>query len=122
MDGASRTTMHSSRFMDWILLFIFSLIVVGAGSDQRGSASNGELEDVMLGISILSLILSIGAILFYLSRKWSVMFINKGVEGTVIIYLVVTWCVAVVIATDSQWEIAVDEEGRVKNGNLVSLF
>ena len=116
----SHNMSNSNRFTDWVLLFIFSLIAVGAAGDQQGSTENGGLEDALVWISALSLILSIVAIGFYLSSNWSAVFINAGIEGAAIIYLVITWCVAVAIATDSQWELAVDAEGRVKNGNIVS--
>lgn len=69
-------------------------------------------------MSVLSFLLSLGAICFQLSGTFSALFIGTRLEGGLLGFLILGWVGGVAVMSDSNNDLAVNEEGRVQNGNL----
>jgi len=111
---------HKARFKDWTLMFIFSVITMGSSADVSGNSTSGRTsyEHFAVFLSTISFLVSCLSVFLYLSSSFSKHFVNSVWEGFCAFLLIIIWVIGVSIVSDSETELAVDEDGRVRVGNL----
>jgi len=115
----SSNSVRSQRFTDWVVLFVFSVIALGSAVETaHDSDYSGNSQRWIVAMSALSFLLSLGAICFQLSGTFSSLFIGTRLEGGMLGFLILGWIGGVAVMSDSNNDLAVNEEGRVQNGNL----
>lgn len=115
---------RSPRLTHWTAFLIFSCITMGAAIEVRRSYENqtgGDSTDNQMWaiiFSALTFILTFIVVAMHLSAITSVLIIGTKLEGVLCVMLFAFWVSVVSIVSDSRNALAVDENGRVSNGNL----
>lgn len=119
-----RNQHRSPRLTHWTAFLIFSCITMGAAIEVRRSyetQTGGDSTDNQMWaiiFSALTFILTFIVVAMHLSAITSVLIIGTKLEGILCVLLFAFWVSVVSIVSDSRNALAVDENGRVSNGNL----
>lgn len=100
-------------------MLVFSIITLGSSVETAGDMKDRTTaQSWAVCVSALSFLISGAALVFHLWSVMSVLFVGTKLEGGLAFFLMIGWVAGVAVVTDSEEELAVNEEGVVTNGNL----
>lgn len=111
----------SPRFGTWAAFLIFSTITMASvvqvlrknNIQQKNSSQNWAIA-----CSAITFCTTLIVVVMHLHATASTMIVGTKIEGVISLILVIFWIATVSVVTDSEYGLAVDEEGAVSNGNL----
>jgi len=109
-----------TRFTDWALMLVFCVITMGSAADVSGDSISARSppERHTVAMSTLCFLITFLSVSLHLSTRFSQIFVSSVWEGFCAFLLVLFSCLNVMVVSDSGSELAVDENGRVRVGNL----
>lgn len=111
----------SPRFATWAAFLVFSTITLASVVQvlrKNDVQEKHSSQNWAVACSAITFCTTLVVVVMHLHSTASAIISGTKIEGAISLVMVVFWVATVAVVTDSEYGLAVDQEGAVSNGNL----